>query len=211
VPVGTEFVSASDGGTQNTDGVVEWTVGTLNPGQTGSHQVVVQVDAALPSGAVLQAAAQIDDNTGRRTRAAADTRVETGVPLQLTFDLTPDPAAPGATLTGTLVVTNTGAVQLLGVTVAVFLPDEIAQFATSVTSGASATCIGDQFTTQCSVREQLVWTVGTLAPSATGTLTMPPHLLATVVPGKVIPFNASASENSGFTASARASVRVQGP
>jgi uncharacterized protein DUF11 len=211
VPEGTEFVSASDGGVQNADGIVEWTVGTLNPGQTGHQDLVVQADAALHGGAVLRAAAQIEDNTGRRTRATAETRVEAVVPLSLTIDVTPDPAAPGAVLSGSLAVENLGAVQLLGVTVEVFLPDEIVAFGTNVTSGATAMCIGDQFPTTCSVRERLVWTVGTLAPTALVTLTMPPHLQANVVPGKVIPFNALAIENGGFTAAARASLRVKTP
>jgi len=50
------------------------------------------------------------------------------------------------------------------VAVEVFLPDELAAFGTQLTSGADATCIGDQFTTICSVRERLMFTVGTLAP-----------------------------------------------
>jgi len=72
---------------QNAGGVVEWTVETLNPGQTGNREMVVQADAALHGGAVLRAAAQIDDNAGRRTRAEAETRVQAGVPLQLTMEL----------------------------------------------------------------------------------------------------------------------------
>jgi hypothetical protein len=90
----------------------------------------------------------------------------------------------------------------------VFLPDEIVPFYTSQTSGASATCSG---TNGCSPRELLLWSVGTLAPGAGVTLTMPPPIQATVAPGTVVTFNALASESSGFSAVARASVGVQTP
>jgi hypothetical protein len=115
---------------------------------------------------------------------------------------------PGGLVTGQLTVTNTGAVQLLGVAVEVFLPDEIAAFAPNQTSGASATCTNNGY---CLPRQRLIWTVGTLARGAGVTLTMPPHIQANVAPGTVVTFNALASEGSGFTAAARASVRVQTP
>ena len=119
--------------------------------------------------------------------------------------------APGGTLSGTLTVTNTGNVQLLGVQVQVFLPDETMNFFTNLTSGAPATCIGDGNTLICSAREQLVWTVGTLASHAMAVLTMPPPVKNAVVPGRVITFNASASENKGLADAARAAVRVKAP
>src|ERR1019366_2383626 len=128
--------------------------------ETGSVDVVVQVNAGVQNGAVLAAAAQIADSGGRRTRATAETRVQAGVPLQLTMGLNPDPAQPGGLVTGQVTVTNTGAVQLLGVTVLVFLPDEIVSFYPNQTSGASATCTNNS---NCLPGQQLIWAVGTLA------------------------------------------------
>jgi len=210
LPAAAEFVSASDAGVLN-NGVVEWTVGTLNPGQTGSRTVVVQPDLALGNGAVLQAAAQIEDSGGQRTRATVETRVQANAPLQLTMELNPDPAQPGELVSGLLTVTNAGAVQLLAVEAQVFLPDEIVAFLANQTSGASASCVGDGNAAFCSPRERLVWTVGTLAPGAMVTLTMPPRVAASVGPGRVVTFNGRASENTGFTAAARASLRVRTP
>jgi hypothetical protein len=210
LPGGVDFVSASDGGTLSA-GVVQWTLGTLSPGQTGSRELVVQVGSALDEGTLLSASAEISDAAAHPTFALADTRVRTAQPLQLSVELNPDPVHPNATVTGTLTVMNTGAVQLLGVQVEVFLPDENANFLTNQTSGASATCVGDGNTLVCSARERLVWTVGTLASHAMTILTMPVPIRNTTVPGRVITFNASASETSGFTAAARASVRVTSP
>ncbi len=210
LPAGAEFVSATDGGAFIAGGV-EWMLGTLNKGDAGSREVVVQVDAALPSGAVLCAAATIDDDSGRRTRATVETRAQAGVPLPLTIEVTPDPAQPGALLSGMLTVKNTGPIALLGVQVEVFLPDEIALFATNQTSGASATCIGDGNPAACSARERLVWAVGTLASGGMAQLTMSPHFQAAVVPGRVVTFNARAAENGGVSTAARRSIRVQTP
>lgn len=210
VPEGTTVLSASDGGT-DAGGVVEWAVGVLAPGDSGTREVAVQVGAGLANGDVVRAVALIDDAAGHRTRAQADTRVHAGVPLELTFELTPDPVVRGTPLAGTLTVRNTGPVQLLGVQVQVLLPDEINGFATNLTSGPSATCVGDGNPGLCSPRERLGWTVGTLAAGSTNVLTLPPSIRNTIAVGRVVTFNALAFDAGGVAVGARASVRVRAP
>ncbi len=210
LPVGVVFLEASDDGVFDEQrGVVSWDLGTLGAGQGGSREVVVQARDDLFNGAVIRAEAQVDDDARRRTRATTETRVEMGVPLQLGIDLTPDIVVPGGLINGTLVVMNAGSIPLLGVQVEVAIPDTIANFPVSQTSGASATCIGDGSTSTCSARERLVWTGGTLAPGAALVLGMPPRIGASIAPGVVSTFNARARENTGFTAEARGSVRVR--
>ena len=60
VPVGTTFVSASDGGTLVGDSV-QWNVGSLNPGDSGQRTMIVDVDNAAVDGQVLNANAVITD------------------------------------------------------------------------------------------------------------------------------------------------------
>ena len=59
VPPGTTFVAASDGGMLDA-GVVEWPLGTLAPGDGGTRQLTVQVDAGAARGTIISASADID-------------------------------------------------------------------------------------------------------------------------------------------------------
>src|SRR5262249_4214498 len=137
IPPGANFLSASDGGTF-ADGVVEWSLGTFGIGQTASREVVLQLDETLVNGEVERAVAEVEDSTGRRTRATTQSRIETGVPLLLTVELNPDPVQPNETMWGRLTVTNTGVVPLLGVTAEVLLPATIAVFNPNITTGGTA-------------------------------------------------------------------------
>src|SRR5947207_10647064 len=80
---------------------------------------------------------------------------------------------------------------------------------TVLTSGASATCIGDGFTTTCSPRERLLWTVGTLAAGDGKSTRLNSSHAAIAYAGCSVKINARAAENSGFTVSARGSLRVE--
>ena len=210
LPAGVQFVGASDGGSLNAQsGVVEWNLATVSPTQGGRRAVVVEVDDAAIDGAVIGAEATIEDGTGRRTRATTETRVEADVPLNLSLALNPDPVRPGETVDARLTVTNTGTTELLAVEAEVFLPEALQNFGTDLTTGAGATCVGDQFTTTCSTRERLVFTVGTLQAGAGVTLSLPPVMAGNAAAGRLFTFNARARETNGTTAAARASVRVE--
>jgi Domain of unknown function DUF11 len=209
LPAGVELMDVSDGGALNAQtGAVEWNLATVSATQGGARTATVEVNDDLVDGDVISAEATIEDSSGRRTRATTATRVEQGVPLALTIELTPESVQPGAMIIGSLQVSNLGALELLDVSVEVFLPDAIANFGANLTSGAPASCVGDQFTATCSVRERLVWTVGSLAGGAAAPLTFPPSVAAAAARGRVLAFNARTQDGSGFTTQARGSIRV---
>jgi len=208
VPAGTTFVSASDGGVLDADGVVTWNLGTVIGATSGKRSLTVDVDPALDSGGILRAVARIDDNAGSRAEAAADTRIEVDAPLTLTLGLAPDQAAPGAAITATLVVGNAGPGSLDGVEVEVVLPEEMANFSVAAPTGAPAACVGTFTASSCAPGERLVFTVGTLAPGADVVLTFPPKVAGGTPAGTMMVFEARARATGGANVAVRDTVRV---
>jgi len=215
LPAGASFVSASDGGAFDEaaiiDGVVAWDLGALDPGATRTRECVAQLDAGSVPGSILEARAHAAASTGTPTLGAAATRIEEGVPLLLTIDLGPDPAAPDKTITGVLTATNTGTAPLDGVEVEVMLPQQTANFYLIGASGGTAQCRGPLTADTCSAGERLVWTVGTLAAGNGITLTMPPVVKAATTDGSVMTFEARGRASGGVNTAARASVRIESP
>jgi uncharacterized repeat protein (TIGR01451 family) len=213
LPAGATFVAASDGGaidgTAIIDGVVVWDVGPLDPGATRTRECIVQLDAGLAPGAILEAKAEVENGAGARTHATAATRIEDGVPLLLTIDLGPDPAAPGKTITGVLTATNTGLVPLDGVEVEVMLPQQTANFYLIGASGGTSLCRGPLTADTCSAGERLVWTVGTLAAGEGVTLTMPPLVKPATLDGSLMTFEVRGRATGGWNTAARASARIE--
>src|SRR5215470_6340017 len=98
VPAGTQFVSATQGGTEQM-GVVTWSVGTVGVGQSGERRFTVQVMEEAPE--ALFSAAELSDAQSPgvvRARAEAATPVQAAPPLALDMTLTPDPVQPGELL-----------------------------------------------------------------------------------------------------------------
>lgn len=135
VPAGTQFVSASDGGVL-TDGMVEWTLGTFNPGQGGERTLVVQVDTAA-AGTIIHAQAQIQDGAGLNdARATAQTHVQGRGPLELAMEVNPNPVRSNEAVSVTLRVANSGT-DLPGVQLELPLPVGVNGFSVGVTGGAT--------------------------------------------------------------------------
>jgi len=208
VPAGTTFVAASDGGTLGGDGVVTWSLGTVTGASNGKRTLTVDVDPALDDGAIIRAIARIDDNAGSRAETSADTRVAADSPLTLTMSLSPDSAAPGAAITGTLVVGNVGLAPLDGVEVEVILPEEMANFSSAAPTGATAACVGTFTASSCAPGERLVFTVGTLAAGTDVVLTFPPKVASGIAAGTLMVFEARARATGGANAAVRDTVRV---
>jgi len=207
VPAGTVFVSAGDGGVLAGD-VVEWSLGTLSPGDSGERQLVVQVADAAVDATVVRAHAQIDDaNLFDRTTAATQTRVQSSVPLQLTMMVNPNPARTNETLLVSLDVTNTSAVDLLGVQVELLLPVGISSVSVGLTGGATCPNIVDSGL-GCAPTERVTWALGTLKAGAGTTLALPPTVQATVQ-GSILNFTALAHDDSGNRREAARAVRVR--
>jgi hypothetical protein len=208
VPAGTTFVAASDGGVLDVDGVVTWTLGTVIGASNGKRTLTVDVNPLLDDGAILRAIARIDDNAGSRAEALADTRIDSDSPLTLTLSLAPDAAAPGAAITGTLVVGNVGGSSLSGVEVEVILPEEMANFSSAGPTGATAACVGTFTASSCAAGERLVFTVGALAAGTDAVLTFPPRVATGIPAGTMMVYEARARATGGANAAVRDTVRV---
>jgi uncharacterized protein YciU (UPF0263 family) len=207
VPDGTSFVAASDGGTIS-NGVVEWTLETINPGDGGERQLSVMIDSDAAEGTLVRAAASIYSGSTPVARAQSTTRVDSGVPLSVVLHLNPDPVEPEDILTAALTVTNRGAVDLLQVTAELVVPRGIAPFNEALATG-TASCNRTVLVSTgfCDPRERVTWDLGRLN-SGTGTTVKLPLTTANVAAGTVIAFEAAVRDQSGFRAMSGGTVVV---
>ena len=153
VPAGTQFVSATQGGTEDA-GVVSWSLGTLGVGQSGERRFTVQVMAT--SGAVFSDAELTDAQAPDvvRVRAETATVVQSAPPLALDVTLTPDPVQPGELLRLELTVSNRS--QLM---VSPTLVDQPLDGMAIVSDDGGACSLGG-----CAAGSTVTWTLGTLSP-----------------------------------------------
>lgn len=113
-PANTTFVSASPapvsapsvGGT----GAVTWNVGTLPVGGTGAATLVVKVAPSLTNGTQISNENYTieSDQNSATAGSTVVTTVQGTIALGLAKSASPDPVAPGETLTYVLTVSNTG-------------------------------------------------------------------------------------------------------
>ncbi len=180
LPAGTTFVSASGGGT-NTGGVVSWSLGTLAAGSAARQTVVLQVASTATAGSQLAAdAALLNPTTGA---ALAHAGLTTGVgsaavtALSVSAAATPDPVAPGQTVSYSVTVSNMAAA-----THTVYLRTTVPVDTTVASSGLSlgANCDGVAFTT-CAAGQTLAF--GAFNVTAGGKVTVTyPALVSTTTP-----------------------------
>ena len=194
------------------NGGLEWDIPVLAPGETGTREMWLDFDPSLPDGAVVSVEAEIIESSASlatRTRATADTRIRSTVPLALAIELHPDPAKADETVVGVLTATNTSDATLSGVEVEVILPQEHGEFPLVETSGGTAACLGTNTATTCAAGERLLWTIGDLAPGAGVTLSMPAKMAAALTPGTVATFAGRARATGGVDIAMNESVRIE--
>ena len=125
-------------------------------------------------------------------------RVETaigGAPvLAITAVATPDPTAPGGTLTYMITVSNTGNLPASAVTVAATL-SPILQFQGASNGGISSPPL-------------VTWNLGAIGPGGGVTFTLTAVVAAGTLPGTVIPFTASTTSAEGAANSATLTTTV---
>jgi uncharacterized repeat protein (TIGR01451 family) len=128
LPAGVHVVSASDGGTESSPGVVTWPIGGLDALDGRSFTLTVQVDAAAPLGASLGFVASVtddgtngDDPTPADNTATDTDRVGT-VDLVVAIDDGVDRVAAGGETTWTIDWANLGSAAAPGTTIAIALP-----------------------------------------------------------------------------------------
>jgi hypothetical protein len=193
LPVGTAFLSASDGGTA-ANGVVTWPLGDLAAGASGVRELVVIVDDMADEGQPVVAEATLVAGDAE-ARAQVATRVQTETDLIMEIDVGPDPIMPGEPLQGSVTVSNRGPVTLFEVQAEVRVPPELAAFGPDHANFLVSCRTGVSFA--CDPLERALWTVGDLAPGQGATLTFPATVLSgqTGPPGgTVIVFDASAND-----------------
>src|SRR5262249_43024834 len=133
-PTGTTFVSASDGGTPAA-GKVEWTLGSLTPGDGGIRRVTVKVADDAVVGSLLEAQALIRkaDSSGAKRANAVD-RVQASVPIGVTIQANPDPVRPGDNVEVAIHLTNPS-ITGRSVTLDLVVPDLVDTFTDATTMG----------------------------------------------------------------------------
>ena len=206
IPPGATLVGGS-GGTVSA-GLVQWNLGTLAAGAGGRKTVTVTVNATPPSdlrlaidGAMLTGTSAA---TGKPERAwaTAVTRIITGSPIKLAASVAPNPIQAGQTLNGVLMVTNTSGTSVTGVVVQARYPtDGINGFLPQSLLSPGGTCLGDG-DSRCFPYELVTWVVGTLAPGATQTFSMPLVVTAGTASGQLITLDATVSSDTGEQATA---------
>lgn len=157
IPAGTTFVSASGGGTV-VNGAVEWSLGGLNAGQSGTRQLQVRVDPAGSAGLLINGEASLSDLTLANTaQASILTRVAASVPLGLSIVLNPDPVQPGKILNAAYNVTNLSNGTLLGVKLNAGIPGNVDAFAEALSTGrgGGGACPDITTATLCAPREHM--------------------------------------------------------
>ena len=162
-PAGTTFVSASPSGvTSYTSGT--WTVGTLNNAASETLNLVCSVDVGQGGNTVTNTLSTADiamdqtDPNNVNDGATASTTISNESDISTTKTASPATVDEGDNITYSIGVTNNGAAQATNLTVADACPTGTT-FVNATPSGTSTFAAG-------------TWTVGTLANSASETLSL---------------------------------------
>ncbi|HYV20457.1 MAG TPA: fibronectin type III domain-containing protein [Verrucomicrobiae bacterium] len=108
LPANTTYVTSSPAGTVSA-GTVNWSLGTVAGGASGSVSLTVKVASPLANGTLLTSAPTIDcTETPAVPAVPITTAVGSSPVLGMTVTDSPDPVAAGANLTYTIGVSNTG-------------------------------------------------------------------------------------------------------
>ncbi len=165
VPANTGFVSCAPAPCGESGGVVSWTLGILDVGQSRVVTLLVQVASPLPNGSLIVNTGYIASAEGITDTDTVTTVVGSLPILNLTKssqDGNGPPLQPGDTLTYTLVVLNTGNATANSVVISDIVPADALYVPGSIAGG--------------DVRSDaalplLTWTVSALPPNTPVTLT----------------------------------------
>ncbi len=180
VPTGTQFLSASGGGSFSA-GSVTWDLGPLPAGGGGRERVRVSVNALGTGTPLAVDAATVTGELNFQSRTARATAVSrVGISeLELGLELNPDPPAPGEMIDSQITVFNSGGSATGTLSLRVLWPTEIDQFPVTTELGS---CPGS-----CDTGEYLVWNLGVLGPGIARTVSFNEHAETFLVSGRLIP------------------------
>ena len=195
-------ITDADGGV-DADGKVTWDVGTIAAGDSVTYTVIATVDAGLEDGDIISNTASVSCTEGAEDTTSIETEVsvpgEAGEPsLSITKTDSPDPVAPGGTLTYEITVENTGDAEAAGVIV----EDDYDESVVTITDADAGVDAGGKVT----------WDVGTIAAGDSVTYTVIATVDAGLEDGDIISNTASVSctEGAEDTTSIETEVSVPG-
>jgi uncharacterized repeat protein (TIGR01451 family) len=189
-PSQVSFVSSTpppDPGTDN-----QWTIGTVAAGASGSINIVTSVTG--PNDTVADNTAVVSDSAGHSAAATASTIIALLPRLTLGMSDGPDPVAPGGLITYTLAYGNSGTNNATGVVLTTSFP--------AATSFVSAVPAPDPGTTDH-------WTLGTLPPGASGTVSVRVAVDRSTVNGSALVAQATIQDDASRLASASTATSVR--
>ncbi len=184
LPPNVFFISATDGGVAVGDDGAEWALGTLAAGEEGSVELTAVVDAVLP-GTALHARAALRDADDEASEVRAEVVTVAGTsPLAFAISATPDPVQHGHALTVSLSVTNNGASTVGNLSVEAVVPAEANTVVDNTTTGGGL--CGPFSFNNCTPGTRIGWTIPSVSPGQTVTVTMPPTIRVDVPAGTVV-------------------------
>jgi uncharacterized repeat protein (TIGR01451 family) len=203
VPSGTSFLRASDGGAVDGDGLVSWALTDLLPGTGTTRLLDVQVDPALPLGSQVSAdATAVVTGSTREARASRTTPVS-ATALKAAVDVTPDPSKSAERMSVAVTVSNPGTEPADGVVIDLRIPQHLDEIDDSALSGGGTCPDGS-----CTSGETATWTIGSLPPGASETLTLPPVVASDTADGTLLSFDAEVRATDEVPALASATTVV---
>jgi uncharacterized repeat protein (TIGR01451 family) len=200
VPANTTFVSATPAPTSapavGGTGTVTWNIGSLPQAGSGSVTLVVNVNPGLPNGTQLtnDTYTIASDQNPATPGAPVATIVQNPIVLSMAKSDSADPVQPGANLTYTITVTNSGTSASTNAVVS-------EQYDGNVTF-VSATPAPDTGT-------QDTWTFGTIAPGGQQVVTVVVHVAPGLADGTLLTNNADVSDDGANAAEAIEVTTVQ--
>ena len=182
LPEGTSFVSAT-GSAVPSNGVVTWIIPLFQAGRGGQVELTVMPVASLTDGSLMATRAEIDSGLDNDVivRSSSVTPVRAGSPLRFEHAVDPALASPGDPLDYTLTATNTGPIDLLGVSARVLLPDGINDFGPP--PGWSC---GINAGVNCAQNERVTWSIGDLTPAQSEETAFATSIIGSVPPGNIL-------------------------
>ncbi|WP_170150246.1 DUF11 domain-containing protein [Parahaliea mediterranea] len=181
LPPETTYQSSTGGGT-HAGGVVTWNLGEVAAGASGSVAVTVRVNDGVPGGTVLHNAATLSGLSGLPVSApVVDVLVSDLPDLRLDKTTSASTVQAGGEITYTLAYENRGASPATNVT----LGDPLPQGTRFVAASDGGTASGGA----------VIWRLGTLAPGASGSVSLTLGTEPGLADGTVIANSASIDSN----------------
>jgi uncharacterized repeat protein (TIGR01451 family) len=176
LPAGVTVNSASNGGTDQGNGQVEWDVGSLARGESLHRTVSVTADGNLVGGQILHAYLVLSHDGGLAVDNTAEQMItvqNTVFPLSVDIATSANPVVAGDRVLYTVTVSNRSATtSMSGVTVQMRTPVGLSYLDTVDVVPDPGGCATLGTAATCEPREEAVWGLGTLSPGESQTITV---------------------------------------